>query len=191
LQILKVFSIWKKTNKQHTAHLKTGDLEIIKKIAVSFMLISVICMSLVTVGSVSAQPTEEVPVIISFKGAPDANLVKAFGGTIKYEYTIIPGIAASLPVQAIDALQRNPNIAAIEFDGVAHATEDYQWGITQIGANIVHQNGNTGRNIKVAILDTGIDYKHPDLDTNFDTLHGYDFVNNDADPMDDNGHGAQ
>ena len=46
----------------------------------------------------------------------------------------------------------------------------------------------TGHGVSVAIIDTGMDYNHPDLKDNF--VDGYDFVNNDNDPMDDNGHGT-
>lgn len=62
----------------------------------------------------------------------------------------------------------------------------------------------------VAIIDTGIDYNHVDLAANIwtnpgeiagngrdddgngyvDDIHGYDFANNDSDPMDDNEHGT-
>ena len=65
-------------------------------------------------------------------------------------------------------------------------------------------------NLKVGVIDTGIDYNHPDLAANIwtnpgeipgngiddddngyvDDVHGYDFVNNDGDPMDDHGHGT-
>ena len=40
----------------------------------------------------------------------------------------------------------------------------------------------------MAIVDTGIDYTHPDLSSNY--VGGYDFVNNDTDPMDDHNHGT-
>jgi subtilisin family serine protease len=46
----------------------------------------------------------------------------------------------------------------------------------------------------VATIDTGADYNHPDLAgqiwTSATGTHGYDFVNGDTDPMDDNGHGT-
>ena len=51
-----------------------------------------------------------------------------------------------------------------------------------------------GTGYTVAILDTGIDYNDPELGGGFGAGHrvvdGYDFVNNDANPMDDNGHGT-
>ena len=40
----------------------------------------------------------------------------------------------------------------------------------------------------VAVVDTGVDYDHPDLEDK--VIKGYDFVNEDEDPMDDNGHGT-
>lgn len=67
------------------------------------------------------------------------------------------------------------------------------------------------KNVKIAVIDTGVDYSHPDLAANIwvneaeangkpgvdddgngfiDDIHGYDFANNDGDPMDGNGHGT-
>ncbi|KYK22509.1 hypothetical protein AYK24_02220 [Thermoplasmatales archaeon SG8-52-4] len=64
-----------------------------------------------------------------------------------------------------------------------------QWGPKRIHCedawNIVQ--GSTV--IKIAIIDTGIDYNHEDLNGNY-LSGGYDFVNDDNDPMDDEGHGS-
>ncbi|WP_394139670.1 S8 family serine peptidase [Cytobacillus oceanisediminis] len=45
----------------------------------------------------------------------------------------------------------------------------------------LHKEGITGEGVKVAVLDTGIDYNHPDLRDAY--KGGYDFVDNDNDPM--------
>ena len=59
---------------------------------------------------------------------------------------------------------------------------------TQIKADIVHASGNTGAGRKVVVIDTGYNYNHPELVSSY--LGGKDFVNDDDDPMDDNGHGS-
>lgn len=58
----------------------------------------------------------------------------------------------------------------------------------QIEADSVQVSGNAGNGRKIVILDTGYNYDHPDLSSSY--LGGRDFVNNDGDPMDDNGHGS-
>jgi subtilisin family serine protease len=58
----------------------------------------------------------------------------------------------------------------------------------QIGAKSVHSASDTGAGRKIVVLDTGYNYNHPDLASSY--LGGRDFVNNDKDPMDDNGHGS-
>ncbi|MBI2232958.1 MAG: S8 family serine peptidase [Candidatus Aenigmarchaeota archaeon] len=58
----------------------------------------------------------------------------------------------------------------------------------QIGADTVQSSGNTGSGRKIVVLDTGYNYNHPELSSSY--LGGRDFVNNDNDPADDNGHGT-
>ena len=62
------------------------------------------------------------------------------------------------------------------------------WGVDRIDADQVHGADITGIGVKVAILDSGIDYDHPDLDICY--IDGWDFVNGDDDPWDDRGHGT-
>jgi subtilisin family serine protease len=157
----------------------------------SILLIVLILTSSVFVGTAFASQAEKTAVIVGFKGLPDAAIIHAHGGQITYQYNIINAIACSLPSQAIDALQKNPNVAYVEEDFAVEAleygypTED--WGITQIDAKTVHTT-NKGYGVKVAVIDTGINKDHLDLNVNY--KDGYDFVNHDSDPMDDNGHGT-
>jgi subtilisin len=159
---------------------------------ITLLVIACILLSFLAVPAMAVQENkdnEKIPVLISFKGKANAELVKAYGGNVKHEYTIIPAVAAELPQKAIDALSKNPNIDLIEPDGQAQILADeVPWGITRINAASAQAEGFTGTGIKVAVLDTGIDYTHPDLKANY--LGGYDFVNRDNDPMDDHSHGT-
>jgi subtilisin len=139
-----------------------------------------------------AQP--QVDVLIAFKTPPGPNehaLVRKNGGTVKHSFWIVPAVAARVPLQAVQALQNNPNVDVVEPDGIVLADDlelDNAWGVKRIGAGIVHAEGFTGTGVKVAVLDTGIDYNHPDLAPL--VAGGWDFVNNDAYPLDDHSHGT-
>jgi len=64
-----------------------------------------------------------------------------------------------------------------------------QWGPSKIGADLAWDTQLGNSSILVAIIDTGVDWNHSDLAANYVPL-GYDWVNNDTDPMDDHGHGT-
>ena len=156
-------------------------------------------------------------------------------GTIEKTYTIVPGLClVSLPEGTdVPTAQAAFTVAA----GVRYAEPDYinrpqvipndarfneLWGMHNVG-----QTGGTpdadidapeawdlatgSRDIIVAVIDTGVDYTHPDLVNNMwvneaeqngqagvdddnngyvDDIHGYDFFDRDADPMDSHYHGT-
>jgi len=161
--------------------------------AIATLALLVVILSGLMVSPALGQQPERVKVLIGFTHQPgpaEEALVRGVGGTIKYTYHLVPAIAATLPEAAIPGLLANPNVTRIEPDGQVWAIEaelDNTWGVKRIGAGVVH-GYNKGTGVKVAIIDTGIDYKHSDLDANYEG--GWDFVNKDADPMDDNGHGT-
>ena len=64
-----------------------------------------------------------------------------------------------------------------------------QWGPQKIEADWAWNTTVGDSSVLVAVIDTGIDYTHPDLADNYVPL-GYDWVNNDSDPLDDFGHGT-
>lgn len=128
------------------------------------------------------------PVIIGFKDKAHPEIVQPYG-KVTHSYKYVPAVAADLPEQAIENLKKNPKVAYIEPDYEVEALEEtVPWGISGIEAPSVHAAGYNGIGVNVSVIDTGIDYTHPDLAKNY--KGGWDFVNNDNNPMDDNGHGT-
>ena len=139
-------------------------------------------------GFTTAAVQERTNIIVCFKDQPDASLVKDAGGEVHRVYTLIPAIHVSLPEKALAALQANPAIRYIEPNTEIHALgQTLPWGVDRIDADIVHAS-NKGAGINVSVLDTGIDYTHPDLVDNY--RGGIDYAYGDGDPKDDNGHGT-
>ncbi len=67
------------------------------------------------------------------------------------------------------------------------------WGMQNIGATKVWPAFHESPNVIVAVIDTGVDYNHPDLKGNMWTRngsHGFDFFDDDNDPMDEQNHGT-
>uniref|UniRef100_C6E383 Peptidase S8 and S53 subtilisin kexin sedolisin n=1 Tax=Geobacter sp. (strain M21) TaxID=443144 RepID=C6E383_GEOSM len=123
------------------------------------------------------------------------------GGRVERSHAIANALTADLPEEAIRSLKEDPDVSYVEEDREFSAepafpepelTPEYllSWGVTRIAANRAAWNGIRGAGIKVAILDTGIDYNHPELKESY--RGGYNFLTNTADPYDDSrrGHGT-
>lgn len=141
--------------------------------------------------------------------------------------------------KALQALANNPEIEYIEPNYIISlenqsAPKDSlykkQWGLLNTGKNSgifskgvpgedlniskaweITQGATGNKTIKIAVIDTGVDYNHPDLKNQMDInaielngkfgvdddhngyvddVYGYDFSNKDGDPVDGNGHGT-
>lgn len=64
------------------------------------------------------------------------------------------------------------------------------WGITKIGADQYQAELHGLSKVKVGVIDSGIDATHTDLKDNADSADGYNFLSNDTNTADDNGHGT-
>lgn len=64
---------------------------------------------------------------------------------------------------------------------------DQQWGLDALKLPKAWESGR-GDETVIAVVDTGVDPEHPDLKDHL--VDGYDFVDRDADPRDENGHGT-
>jgi subtilisin family serine protease/subtilisin-like proprotein convertase family protein len=135
------------------------------------------------------------------KGSDIANAIRQYSQDSRIEY-IEPNYKIN-----VTAIPNDPSFSSL-------------WGLNNTGqgggtpdADIDAAeawNIQTGNNVLVGVIDTGVDYNHPDLAANIwtnpgeiagdgidndgngyvDDIHGYDFFNNDSDPMDDVGHGT-
>ena len=164
----------------------------------TFVLMGILALGVIAPANFADAQNNKVNVLIGFHGIPDNSLVKGNGGEIKKNFhPFINVIAANIPEAAINGLMKNPNVSFVEEDAIAtiqgHSTSaggEYanSWGVDHIDADVVHQIPNSGAGIKVAVIDTGVNYEHPDLMANY--KGGYDFRNDDTDPKDDHGHGS-
>ncbi|MED3481155.1 S8 family serine peptidase [Bacillus toyonensis] len=129
---------------------------------------------------------------------------KAPKATIKETYsTLFSGFSISIPGDQITALASLPEVKTIypNLTYKLHETskspanqETPNIGGPTVGApeawNLKDPTGKPldGKGMKVAIIDSGVDYTHPDLKANY--IGGYDTVDEDNDPMDGNVHGT-
>ena len=98
-------------------------------------------------------------------------------------------------IPILEKYRSDPSVEYAEPNYIRHAsvtTNDtyynLQWGIVKIKADEAWDIDKGDTSIIVAVLDTGVDSNHPDLQAKL--YSGYDFVNNDPDSDDDNGHGT-
>jgi subtilisin family serine protease/subtilisin-like proprotein convertase family protein len=185
----------------------------------------------------NAAPHSNSSLIVQFRnGTSSVSSLAAYmaTGNLEPEWSLTPGmhkvdLASSADwAAALLAFQHDPNVRFVEPDyrvSLQQTPNDPDFG-NLWGLNNTGQTGGTAdadidapeawdvttgsHDTIVAVIDTGVDYTHPDLAANMwtnpgeipgngidddgngyvDDIHGYDFVNHDGDPMDDHFHGT-
>lgn len=185
-------------------------------VKISALIVTAIVVATMPILSVSAQTnnTTERRLIVTFKNEVNENdvtAVKNAGAQPVKKLNIVNSVVVTVPNDtALSKLKTLKNVARVEIDAIAYTlarpvkeqpvvtqpAQTIPWGITRSGA-IDTWTTSRGADVKVAVIDTGIDKTHPDLTDNI--AGGVNFVQSGrgaratVDPAawnDDNGHGT-
>jgi subtilisin family serine protease len=200
--------------------------------------VSLLCSLLFATGAMGAPPPRAIPdeVLIKFRpgsAASDRAAIRAnLHARVMHDFKFIGVEHLKIQGTTVDAAlsryRNNPNVVYVEpnyeiqalvtpndprFPEMYALRNTGQTGGTagdDIKAALAWDQFTGDPSIKIGVIDTGVDYNHPDLAANIwtnpgeipgngidddgngyvDDVHGYDFANSDGDPFDDNGHGT-
>ncbi|WP_135827042.1 S8 family peptidase [Halorussus ruber] len=147
-------------------------------------------------GLAAAKPDDTVEVNVGFKSDKGRQKALDAASDVVREFDSIDVVTIQAPKKAVSGLDNNPNIRYVEENGQMHAlAETLPWGVDRVDADVATANGETGYGGDVAIIDTGIDSDHPDLQDYLGAGHAEVSCNSwygecYYDWDDDNGHGT-
>ena len=111
--------------------------------------------------------------------------------TLQHRLENLPIVSGEITAVGLRTLLANPRIELIEVDG--EVRPHTQQGIALMDGGLP-RSAFSGSGVSIAIVDTGIDYNHVKMGNaafpNAKVIGGYDFGDDDADPLDVNGHGT-
>jgi len=141
-------------------------------------------------------------VIVGLQGISVSSIqaIETIGGTIVKQITSLNAMVVQVAVGEeeafIESAKSIPSFKYAERNGIGEAAYvpndpnwNLQWNMRIIKADQAWDIYKGFTDIVIAIIDTGIDYNHQDLSAHY-LAGGYDWVNDDTDPMDDNSHGT-
>lgn len=136
-------------------------------------------------GRLEAQgPAAEVPIIVRYQRHLAITRRATAGIVPRYQFRLLAASALRATPQQIQTLAADPAVEKIWEDLPVHALLDVS--VPHIRVPQVWASGFTGRGVKIAILDTGLDPDHPDFRGRI--VNGADFSGEGA--RDRNGHGT-
>lgn len=170
-------------------------------------LLFVACLAVPAIPAVALDATPQEPGIVVAQADPDhvgsvARTVRRLGGDVD---SVVrgEGIVVALPPRGTSAeafalaiVDRSPAEVAEPLQPVVALSvpdDPYfaeQWNLSRIGVPAAWSVSTGDPGVVVAVVDTGIDATHPDLAGRVLLSAGRDFIDEDADPADGDGHGT-
>jgi subtilisin family serine protease len=157
-------------------------------------------------GAAQSYPGEETRIMVVYRSSDVKfevmDILDAYSGKFIKEIEQGNLFVYSVPTMNLDLMNRDKQLGEVieyfEIDRRVYAdyvpNDSYWplWNMEMIDVDHTWDVAQGDPSIIVAVLDTGCDYTHVDLAANVDETLGWDYVNNDNDPMDDtaDGHGT-
>lgn len=154
--------------------------------------------------SFSQQSQTDIMSFLNAKSSSSFKLIRQFWIanviTAYLDEATIYELAARSDIDRIDIdeerqLIESFNPKPVPFVPADKDVNEITYNVTKVNADDVWDLGYTGEGVIVSVIDAGINYNHLDLadhmwESEEYPNHGYDFHNDDNDPMDDHGHGT-
>jgi subtilisin family serine protease len=111
-----------------------------------------------------------------------------FGVRVSWAYDSLPVLLLRLPRAAVAALAGDPRVERVRPNGKVRVLDAE--GEALMNVPELRAAGLEGAGVTVAVVDTGIDYNHPELPLGTKTVNLYDAIDRDGDAYDGYGHGT-
>ncbi|CAF1884504.1 S8 family peptidase [Bacillus subtilis] len=158
--------------------------------------------SFLTIGPLAhAQNNSEKEVIVVYKNKAGKETILDSDADVEQQYKHLPAVAVTADQETVKELKQDPDILYVEnnvsftaadstdfkvlSDGTDTSDNFEQWNLEPIQVKQAWKAGLTGKNIKIAVIDSGIS-PHDDLSI----AGGYSAVSYTSSYKDDNGHGT-
>jgi subtilisin len=142
---------------------------------ISHAIFIALALLLCVTPSTTAAPPEKTGYIVVLHDSADPpeaarEIAGQVGGQVGFIYKhALKGFSIRVPAQAVAALERNPKVKYVATDDVRYAfAQEVPTGIQRIFANsnsnlFINGTDDYRVDVDVAVIDTGVDFQHPDL----------------------------
>lgn len=137
---------------------------------------------------------ESSRVNLLFSKTIDYQLLQKYKAEIIHEYTAIAAVTVELDFQKMEQISKEPSVIGVKSDQLVEKQGQVEgWGYKALNLPNRIPSTSSGNGVRIAIVDTGIDYKHPDLKVDGGKCVLDLVIDSNAcskSYMDDNGHGT-